>query len=67
MIERITRNEKRLDNALISIKKMQEALDSFKKIRVVLNWLVSIMEVIIGIKIKIPMKKEVFLKLKLEY
>ena len=67
MIERITRNETRLDNALISIKKMQEALDSFKKIRVVLNWLVSIMEVIIGIKIKIPMKKEVFLKLKLEY
>ncbi len=31
MIERITKNEERLDSALLSIKKMNEALDDFKK------------------------------------
>lgn len=35
MIERITKNEERLDTILLSIKELEEALSSFKKIKII--------------------------------
>ena len=60
MIERITKNEERLDTIILSIKELEEALSSFKKIKIILKWLTNTMEVITGLKTKKHMSKARF-------
>ena len=61
-IDRIRKNEERLDNINNCIKNVENALEEFKKNKKILICLISIMVVLIGLKTKKHTKKMKFQK-----